>query len=145
MIKRGANQYLMTWTIYALFRAKGRGNTVHTVVIPHIQLRTWDTIRDWRKEIIGSLITRRFVGSRLTARMEHIVCSNPSEFDATLSKALAVDKPCFVLFTGNLLCQSLLCPRLIISSQGQRIQKRENLGVQTVLWQNLSLIVNLKH
>jgi hypothetical protein len=33
-------------------------------------------------------------------KMEHIICSNPSEFDATLSKALEVDKPCFVLFTG---------------------------------------------
>ena len=78
--------------------------------------------------------------------MEHIICSNPSEFDATLSKALEVDKPCFVLFTGNQMYYSVsFIFAYFFMLQGQRIKKRVSLGVQTVWRQSQLLAINLVH
>ena len=79
-------------------------------------------------------------------KMEHIICSNPSEFDATLSKALEVDKPCFVLFTGNQMYYSVsFIFAYFFMLQGQRIKKRVSLGVQTVWRQSQLLAINLVH
>ena len=79
-------------------------------------------------------------------KMEHIICSNPSEFDATLSKALEVDKPCFVLFTGNQMYYSeSFIFAYFFMLQGQRIKKRVSLGVQTVWRQSQLLAINLVH
>ena len=77
-------------------------------------------------------------------KMEHIICSNPSEFDATLSKALEVDKPCFVLFTGNQMYYSVsFIFAYFFMLQGQRIKKRVSLGVQTVWRQSQLFSINL--